>query len=101
MVNTISGEEYFFAVPSVPRRPWGIVGLACNILPVAGLGSIIVGAKGDHRGTLVLGIIHALVDLGGVAVAYAMGVSWVAPLVFGVWVWSIIWGIRIVRASRS
>ena len=38
-----------------------------NILPVGGVGSILIGVKGGHRGTLVVGIVQALaVDgLGG------------------------------------
>jgi hypothetical protein len=78
----------FLAVPSVKRRPWGLLGLLLNILPVAGVGSILAGVKGGHRGTLVVGIVQAVVDIGGIVLVYATPVSWPIPLVFVAWVWS-------------
>ncbi len=99
MVNMLYGTARFFAVPSVPRLPWGIAGLVLNIVPVAGLGSVLIGIKAKHYGTLSVGVAHVAADLGAVALVYTSAVSWPAPLIFAVWGWSILWGIRIFRAS--
>ena len=74
----------FFDVPTVERKPWGILGLVLNIVPYAGVGSILVGAKEGHRNTLIRGIIQLLT-------------GW---LVVG-WIWSIVDGIRIFNASTA
>ena len=72
----------FFDVPTVERKPWGILGLILNILPYAGIGSIVAGAKDGDKNTIIRGIIQFLT-------------GW---LVIG-WVWSIVDGVRIFRAS--
>ncbi len=72
----------FFDVPTVQRSPWGILGLILNIIPYAGIGSIIVGANAKDNNQIIKGVIQFLT-------------GW---LVIG-WIWSIIDGIRIFMKS--
>lgn len=88
------------SVPSLPRKPWGIVALAFNILPVAGVGSVIAGIKGRKRACLIVGLMQVIGDLAGVALVYGGVSHWPIPLVFAAWLWSIVWGVRIYRTAR-
>jgi len=74
----------FFDVPAVERKPWGTLGLILNILPWGGVGSIVAGAKDGHRDTIIRGILQVV--LTGIFIG---------------WVWSVIDGIRIFRASAA
>jgi hypothetical protein len=70
----------FFDVPTVERKPWGILGLLLNLLP--GIGSLTLGVKERHRPLLIRGVLQLVF-------------FWlVLP-----WVWSIVDGVRIYRAS--
>lgn len=89
----------FTSIPILARKPWGIIALVLNILPVAGVGSVIAGLRGRHRGCLIIGLVQIIVDLVGVAIVYAGVANWPIPLVFAAWIWSILWGIRIYRAA--
>lgn len=73
----------FFDVPTVERKPWGILGLILNIIP-GGVGTIIAGAKTSQTNQIVKGIIQFLL-------------TWTVI----VWVWSVIDGVRIFRASSQ
>jgi hypothetical protein len=89
-----------FSVPSVARKPWGIVCLVLNVVLLAGLGSILAGVKGSHRGTLIVGIVQALLDIGGIVLLVnAQFLGFLLVLVG--WVWSVVWGVRIFLASGS
>lgn len=91
----------FLAVPSVKRMPWGLLGLVLNVLPLPGVGSILAGIKGNHRGTLVVGIVQAVVDVGASVLMVTTLAFWPVLLVFVAWVWSIVWGVRIFLASGN
>lgn len=91
----------FASVPSIERRPWGLMALVLNILPVAGVGSILAGLKGRHGPCLVVGLLQCLIDVAGVAVVFVGAGDWPVPFVFGAWLWSIIWGVRIFRTSHD
>ncbi|MHB1260634.1 MAG: hypothetical protein ACYC2H_02840 [Thermoplasmatota archaeon] len=80
MVRSVSMG--FFDVPTVERKPWGLLGLILNILPWGGVGSIVAGAKDGHKNTIIRGILQVI--LTGIFIG---------------WVWSVIDGIRIYRAS--
>jgi hypothetical protein len=69
-------------VPAVERNPWGILCLILNIVPWAGIGSIIAGAKASHTKTIVFGIIQFVT----------------AVILIG-WIWSIVWGVLIFMKS--
>ena len=101
VVDKPSPSTSFFAVPSIKRRPWGLLSLILNILPVAGVGSIIVGIKGAHNGILIVGIVQVAIDVSAVALDYFKPASWLFPIIFLVWAWSIIWGLRIYIASSK
>jgi hypothetical protein len=72
----------FFDVPTVERKPWGILGLILNIIPASGIGSIVAGAQAGHRNTIIRGILQFIIPVLG-------------------WVWGVIDGIRIYRASAE
>jgi hypothetical protein len=91
----------FLAVPSVKRLPWGLLGLVLNVLPVLGVGSILAGIKGNHRGTLVVGIVQAVLHIGLSVLMVTSGTFWPILALFAVWVWSIVWGVRIFLASGN
>jgi hypothetical protein len=89
-----------FSVPSVARKPWGIVCLVLNVLPLPGVGSILAGVKGGHRGVLIVGIVQALLDIGGIVLLVnAQFLGFLLSLAAGVW--SIVWGVRIFLASGA
>ncbi|MEA3137204.1 MAG: hypothetical protein QOC71_1485 [Thermoplasmata archaeon] len=73
----------FFDVPTVERKPWGILALVFNIL-VPGVGSIIAGAVSGVRKTIIVGIVQFLL-------------FWTII----VYVWSVIDGVRIFKASAT
>jgi hypothetical protein len=74
----------FFDVPTVERKPWGILALVLNILPAPGVGSIIAGAKAGDRNQMIKGILQIVFVW--TIIAY---------------VWAIIDGVRIFRASTT
>ena len=74
----------FFDVPTVERKPWGILGLILNIIPWGGVGSIVAGAKDGHKNTIIRGVLQVV--LTGIFVG---------------WVWSVIDGVRIFKASDA
>ena len=74
----------FFDVPTVERKPWGILGLILNIVPWGGVGSLVVGIKDGHKPTIIRGVLQALLTL-----------------VLVGWIWSIVDGVRIFRASTT
>jgi hypothetical protein len=74
----------FFDVPTVERKPWGILGLILNIVPWGGVGSIVAGAKEGHKNTIIRGILQVV--LTGIFIG---------------WVWSVIDGVRIFKASSA
>lgn len=71
----------FFDVPTVQRKPWGILALILDVI-VPGTGTIVAGAKVGETGQIIKGIIQLLL-------------FWT---IIG-WVWSIIDGIRIFTHS--
>lgn len=73
----------FFDVPKLERSPWGILCLILNIVPYAGIGSIIAGVKAKENMQLIKGIIQLLT-------------GW---LLIG-WIWSIIDGILMFMKSE-
>jgi hypothetical protein len=72
----------FFDVPTVERKPWGILALVLNILPAPGVGSIVAGAKAGDRMQIIKGVLQVLFVWTIIA-----------------WVWAIVEGVRIYRAS--
>lgn len=94
-------NDSFFSVPVISRRPWAQISLFLNILPVPGGGNIVAGIKGKHMPTLIIGILLAVVDIASVALNYIdPEVEWTVYAIFLVWALSIIWGIRIFKASK-
>jgi len=73
----------FFDVPTVERKPWGILGLILNIV-FSGVGNIVAGAKDGHKNSIVRGILQLVLVWTIVA-----------------WVWSIVDGVRIFKASAG
>jgi hypothetical protein len=80
MVNLVTMG--FFDVPTVERKPWGILALVLNILPAPGVGSIIAGAKAGDRTQIIKGVLQILFVWTIIA-----------------FVWAVIDGVRIFRAS--
>ena len=74
----------FFDVPTVERKPWGILALVLNILPAPGVGSIIAGAKAGDRNQIIKGVLQVVFVWTIIA-----------------WVWAIVDGVRIYRASAT
>jgi TM2 domain-containing membrane protein YozV len=72
----------FFDVPTVKRSPMGILCLILNIIPWAGIGSIIAGVVAKANNQIIKGVIQLLT-------------GW---LIIG-WIWSIIDGIRMFMKS--
>lgn len=70
-------------VPTVRRKPWGIICLVLNILP-PGLGTMLAAARQEDTRNFVYGLIQFL--------------GW--PLAFIPWVWSIVWGVLIFMKSE-
>lgn len=70
------------AVPSVDRKPWGIVCLILNIVPLPGIGTIIAAIIDDvDVKNIIFGILQAIIPVVG-------------------WIWGIIWGILIFLESE-
>lgn len=73
----------FFDVPTVERKPWGILGLILNIF-FPGVGNIVAGAKDGHKNSIIRGILQLVF------------VWLIVPII-----WSIIDGVRIYKASAT
>jgi hypothetical protein len=67
-------------IPTVRRRPWGIVCLVLNLLP--GIGTMVAAYQAAHRWSWLFGILQLLTAAAGIGV-----------------LWSVVWGILIFRAS--
>lgn len=80
----------FFTIPTLARRPYGILSLVLNIIP-GGLGSIVAGIKGKSGGTVLVGVLQIPLIIAPAMLAPA----WTAVA----WVWSLVWGILIFRKS--
>lgn len=49
----------------------------------------------------MVGIVQAVVDVGGTVLVYTTGASWPILPVFVAWAWSIVWGVRTFLASGN
>lgn len=86
-------------IPTVKRKPWGWLCLALNIFPIAGAGSILAGLLTRSYGILMIGIFQAIIDISGVVITYTTQATWPALFVFFAWIWSIVWGIKVMNVS--
>jgi hypothetical protein len=94
-------NKSLFSVPVVNRRPWGQLSLVLNIFPVPGIGSLVAGVKSRHYGSVLVGIILAVVNIVTIALNYINPAGWIVPTVFAVWALSILLGVRIFTKSKK
>lgn len=77
----------FFDIPTVKRKPNGILALVLCIV-LGGLGTIIVGAIDDRgnnkKNIIILGVIQLVLSF-----AFGLG-----------WVWALVWGILVFVRSN-
>lgn len=70
-------------VPVVRRKPWGILCLVMNLLPLSGIGTMMAAANQENTKYFVYGVLQFLLGI----------------MIVG-WVWGVVMGVMIFLKSE-